>query len=204
MKYLKSKIILQEPLNPSEAEWKGLVKTTYTDPKGVERTWESAERLTRPKDSLVDGVTIMAILTKPSGPEVLLQKQWRPPVDQVVIELPAGMVDAGETVEQTAERELKEETGYVGVAEKTGPILYNDPGFSNTNFNLVHVRIDMSLPENQKPEPQLEDNEFIECFTIPLSKLHTEVRRLADEGYAIDAGIGALAEGIELARSMSL
>lgn len=58
----------------------------------------------------------------------------------------------------------------------------------------------MSLPENQNPEPQLEENEFIECFTIPLAQLHTEVRRLADEGYAIDAGVSAVAEGIELAR----
>lgn len=79
-----------------------------------------------------------------------------------------------------------------------------DPGFSSTNFNLVHVRIDMSLPENQNPVPQLEDNEFIECFTIPLSQLYTGVRRLAEEGYAIDAGVGALAEGIEMARRMGL
>lgn len=35
------------------------------------------------------------------------------------------MVDAGETVEECAVRELKEETGYVGVAEKTSPIMYN-------------------------------------------------------------------------------
>lgn len=35
------------------------------------------------------------------------------------------MVDAGETVEECAVRELKEETGYVGVAEKTSMIMYN-------------------------------------------------------------------------------
>lgn len=79
-----------------------------------------------------------------------------------------------------------------------------DPGFSSTNFNLVHVRIDLSLPENQKPVPQLEDNEFIECFTIPLSQLYSEVRRLAEEGYAIDVGVGALAEGIEMTRRTGL
>lgn len=78
----------------------------------------------------------MAILNKPTGPELLLQKQWRPPINQIVIEIPAGMVDAGETVEQTAERELKEETGYVGVAEKTGPIMYN-----GENIRVIPPRV---------------------------------------------------------------
>jgi len=44
----------------------------------------------------------------------LLQKQFRPPVGKVVIEIPAGLVDAGESGDETAVRELKEETGYVG------------------------------------------------------------------------------------------
>ena len=45
-----------------------------------------------------------------------MQKQFRPPIDKLVIEVPAGLVDEGETVEESAVRELREETGYVGVA----------------------------------------------------------------------------------------
>jgi ADP-ribose pyrophosphatase len=54
-----------------------------------------------------------------------LQKQYRPPVDKIVIEVPAGLIDAGETPEECAVRELLEETGYVGVAGERSPIMFN-------------------------------------------------------------------------------
>ena len=79
-----------------------------------------------------------------------------------------------------------------------------DPGFGNTNLNMVHINVDMSLPENQDPKPQLEDNEFIECFSVPLDRLYEETKRLAAEGYAIDARVGTLAEGIEIAKRWKL
>lgn len=62
----------------------------------------------------------------------------------------------------------------------------------------------MSLPENQNPKPELEDNEFIECFTVPLSSLFEEMKKLEKEGYAIDARVGTIAEGIQLAKRFKL
>lgn len=67
----------------------------------------------------------MAILEKPSGPEIILQKQYRPPANQVMIEVPAGLIDEGETAEEAAVRELKEETGYVGKVTETSPVMWN-------------------------------------------------------------------------------
>lgn len=49
-----------------------------------------------------------------------MQKQFRPPIDKVCIEVPAGLIDEGETPEVCALRELKEETGYVGEVIKDG------------------------------------------------------------------------------------
>lgn len=68
------------------------------------------------------------------GPGLLLQKQYRPPLDKVCIEIPAGLVDAGETAEQAAVRELKEETGYVGVVSETSPVMFSGEFVSTLNL----------------------------------------------------------------------
>lgn len=99
----------------------------------MQRDWESAERLTRPKGSDIDGVGVVAILQDPAKPQdpprILLQKQWRPPVNATVIEVPAGLIDPKESPEVCAVRELKEETGYVGEVVNDGfgvsPVMFN-------------------------------------------------------------------------------
>ncbi len=55
----------------------------------------------------------------------MLQKQYRPPVNSVTIEVPAGLIDANETPEECAVRELREETGYVGKAVQTSTVMFN-------------------------------------------------------------------------------
>lgn len=69
---------------------------------------------------------------------------------------------------------------------------------------MVHVTVDMSLEANKNPKPELEENEFIEVFTLPLKDLWAECKKLEKEGFAIDARIGTLAEGIEIARRWKL
>ncbi|KAK4459929.1 NUDIX hydrolase domain-like protein [Cladorrhinum samala] len=200
----EAKAISTEPLAESEAVWTKLVKKTYKDPRGVTRTWESAERTTRPRGCNIDSVGIVAILEKETGPEVVLQKQYRPPLDKVVIELPAGLIDEGETAEQAAIRELREETGYVAEVLEASPVMFNDPGFCNTNLKMVHVSVDMNLAQNQNLQPELEENEFIEVFHLKLANLWQECIRLEAEGYAIDARTANIAEGIEIAKKFKL
>jgi hypothetical protein len=65
---------------------------------------------------------------------------------------------------------------------------------------MVYVTIDMSDPANQDLKQNLEENEFIEVFTLPLKDLWSECKRLENEGFAIDTRVGAMAEGIEIGR----
>lgn len=85
-------------------------------------------------------------------------------------------------------------------------MMYNDPGFCNTNLRMVHVSVDMNDERNKEEnlKPELEENEFIECFVVKLTDLWDEIVKLEKEGYAIDARIANLAEGIELAKKFRL
>lgn len=59
-------------------------------------------------------VSVVPLLERSDGYHVVLVSQWRPSIEQVMIEIPAGMRDvAGEPPEQTARRELVEEAGYL-------------------------------------------------------------------------------------------
>jgi len=57
-----------------------------------------------------DGVVIYA-LSKEQPDKVLLVRQYRYSIDEYIYEFPAGLIDEGETVKETAVREVKEETG---------------------------------------------------------------------------------------------
>ena len=202
----KAKLVSTAPVrDPSTCKWIGLEKMIYKDPNGVEREWDCAVRKTRNSGG-VDGIGMLTILKYKDGTpdQVLLQKQFRPPVDGVCIEVPAGLIDNGESLETAALRELMEETGYVGKITGMSPIIYNDPGFTNTNMSLVTVEVDMSLPENQNPETKLEENEFIECFTVPFAELNSELDKLYAQGYRLDARLQNVAHGIEIAKKYKL
>ncbi len=65
----------------------------------------------------------------------------------------------------------------------------------------------MTDPRNQLQnlKPELEENEFIECFSLPLETLWEDLRRLErEEGLAIDARVGTLAMGMEVAKRYGL
>ncbi|KAK9452344.1 NUDIX hydrolase domain-like protein [Limtongia smithiae] len=199
-----AKIEVVKDLKSEDAKWVKIQKVFYKDPNGKARDWEFCSRRTRVEGSDVDGVAIMAILEKPTGPEILLQRQFRPPVNGIVIEFPAGLLDSGETPEECAERELLEETGYIGKAFHCSPILFCDPGFCNTNLKLVQVAIDLSDPRNVTPEQQLEDGEFIENFTVPLKEFPERMIDFAAEGFILDVRVQNIAEGMIVSRKYNL
>lgn len=190
--------------NLDQGNWIQTRKINYTDPAGRARVWEMAVRTTRTETTGLDAVSILGLLRDDRSPKkVVLVKQFRPPCSSVVIELPAGLIDPNELVESTAVRELLEETGYHGtfvLLNHTDLTIYSDPGLTNANMALVTVDIDLAHENNQNPQPQLEDGEFIEVFTLPLSELLDGLVKVCQEqDCVVDARLYHLAVGLKLA-----
>ncbi|PWN43404.1 hypothetical protein IE81DRAFT_288669 [Ceraceosorus guamensis] len=202
-----AKVLRSRPMDDSEAKWVGLRAIEWVDQEGRERKWESADRKTRKGE--VDAVAICALIHRPSSEtHVLLISQFRPPVASSVIEMPAGLVDAGEEGDEGAQkaalRELEEETGYgttkqggsVDVVE-TSTIMVNDPGLSGANMKLCVVRIHLS-DDSEEPVAKPEEGEFIEKHLVPVKGLYKTLKDFQDKGFAVDARLAHLAVGLEL------
>jgi ADP-ribose pyrophosphatase len=107
-------------------------------------------------------VAILAVL---DDGRILLERQYRYPIEQAVIEIPAGKLNPGEDPLLCAQRELQEETGYV--AKHWRKIRRIHPVISySTEF------IDIYLAEGLVPGPaRLDAEEFLDVFAAPLEEL---------------------------------
>merc|ERR1719231_323322 len=110
------------------------------------------------------------------------------------IEMPAGLIDAGEDPQSAALRELFEETGYVGEVKGTpSPPIALSPGLTNERGCIVQVEVDLSLPENQNPTQHLEEAEDIEVLKVPLDGLLGTLNAMAAEGCPVFAPLYSFA-----------
>nr|XP_057933361.1 ADP-sugar pyrophosphatase isoform X2 [Doryrhamphus excisus] len=147
--------IVKEELLAS-GRWVKLEKTTYVDPAGNTRVWETVKRTTRQTNTDADGVGIIALLKRTLHKDcVVMVKQFRPPLGCFSLEFPAGLIDEGESAEAAALRELKEETGYKGEVVGVTPVTCLDPGLSNCTTQIVMVNINGDEMENINPTQQL-------------------------------------------------
>nr|KAF6501682.1 nudix hydrolase 5 [Molossus molossus] len=155
----------------AEGKWVKFEKTTYMDPTGKTRTWETVKRATR-KGQSADGVTIIPVLQRTLHYEcIVLVKQFRPPMGSYCLEFPAGLIDDNESPEAAALRELEEETGYKGDIAECSPVICMDPGLSNCTTHIVTVTINGDEAENVRPKAKLGDGEFMEVISLPKNDL---------------------------------
>jgi len=144
--------------------------------------WEYAEQL--------ESSASVAALALTRSDEVVLIEQWRKPVGRIVLELPAGVVDPGETPEAAVVRELVEETGYAA----GGPpeLLLSSPilaGLTSSIHHVFRIRCGDRIAEGGGVE-----DEQIRVRLVPLAEL---VRSSLDRYGAVDWHIPA---ALQLAR----
>lgn len=98
---------------------------------------------------VVHHLDAVAVVAMREGGDIALIRQYRHPLKDYILELPAGLMDNNqERPDQTALRELQEETGLV--ANEIRPLLTiaSSPGFTD---ELVEVYLATDLVEGQRP-----------------------------------------------------
>jgi ADP-ribose pyrophosphatase len=127
-------------------------------------------------ESTQDGVNVV-VLT--ADDQIVLTRQYRHPIGQIIIDLPAGRVEPGESPEEAAHRELREETGYTA---STWTLLTRFNPYPGSLKVTSHVFFARGLtPGSDDREPF----EELEVLYRPFEEVYQEV--LA--GNYIDGGL---------------
>jgi ADP-ribose pyrophosphatase len=97
--------------------------------------------------------------------DVVLERQFRYPIGQVMIEFPAGKIDAGEEPLLCGLRELHEETGYTASEWAYAGPIHLAIAYST---EVIHAYFVRGLTAGER---QLDQDEFLEVFTAPAQQL---------------------------------
>ncbi len=119
----------------------------------------------------------VAVIALTEQGELLLVRQYRHPTREVLLEIPAGKRDPGESPLACARRELEEETGYRAQQWRVLFSYYTSPGFSDELLYIVHGS------DLVKGDAHTDEEEFIEVVTLPLA----EALNMIDRGEIRDA-----------------
>lgn len=101
---------------------------------------------------------------------VVMERQYRYPVDEVILEIPAGKLDSREEdPEEAARRELREETGYLAGTLMPLGKFYPACAYSDETI-WMYLATDLT-----KGQRQLDEDEFLDVELIPLDRLVQQV-----------------------------
>ena len=126
----------------TEKKWLNLFDIAYRDKNNQTRQWEVVSRKGLPKCITnafdpPDAVVIVPFHTDEK--KLVVIREYRVALAGYEYALPAGLIDAGESIETASRRELKEETGLDLVKiRKISPTLYGTAGMTDENFVMVY------------------------------------------------------------------
>lgn len=112
----------------------------------------------------------------------LFVAQPRVPLNKIVVEFPAGLVDPGESFEEAAQRELKEETGYEGIIKKVIPPVAKSAGLTDETTAIVIMEVD----EKAVGKTEMEESEDIQHFWMSPSKMLNFIDSLDSKKIVVD------------------
>lgn len=161
---------LKEKKIGSKNVFRGRILDVYVDDVELPNGHKSTRELIRHAKASV----IMTIL---ENGNLLMERQYRYPYDDILYEFPAGKCDKDEDPKNTAIRELKEETGYMAKDITYLGKIYPSCAYTDEIIYCYLVK------NPAKAEQKLDEDEFVDVFEISFDDLET----LINDGKLFDA-----------------
>jgi ADP-ribose pyrophosphatase len=156
MTHLAWALLSEEPFSLG---WRKILRRTYRLPNGRQGVFD-----------IKDEIHYVTLLCMTPDQRVVLVRQFRPGPGEVLLEMPGGGIEAGETPVQAAARELLEETGYSG---EIHPVCACPHDAYSTAVRHVFVVTAARKVSGQHLDPV----EFIEPQEVSLADFRAHLRR---------------------------
>ena len=159
----KEQEALREVRTGSEEIFSGVVLHVQRDTVRLPNGAETIRELIRH----IGAVCVIPVL---ENGDVIMERQYRYPLDQVILEIPAGKLDAkNEDRFSAIQRELREETGYTAGKWTVIGGFYPAPAYSDEYITMFLAQ------DLKKGDRHLDEDEFLDVHTVPLRSLVEDV-----------------------------
>lgn len=155
-------MIVEEKTLQSERIFEGRILNLRVDTVAL----PDGQKATR---EIVEHRGAVAVIAIDEDEMIYLVRQYRKPVEEVLLEIPAGKLEQGEDPRECAGRELLEETGLTAEYLQEVFVYYTTPGFTN---EAIHVFVATGLT---RQEANPDADEFLEVVGIPLKEAYQKV-----------------------------
>ncbi|WP_435361033.1 NUDIX hydrolase [Haloarchaeobius sp. DFWS5] len=176
---------------PEDGEWPVIESVTE-----YETGWYTGgyDRVEQPDGSEKDyywaELPAAVVVVATTGDEILFVEQYRPTIRETHLELPAGIVEDGESFTMAGERELREETGF----EPAGVSLLQEYWCST---GVLRHRRGIVFAEGLTPcERDLDSNEFLTVKPVPIEDAIAKAREQPTNDATIEGLLLAKEDGL--------
>lgn len=121
---------------------------------------------------LVRHAPAVALLAMTADDQVLINREYRVGINAEAFALPAGLMDPGESVMQSAKRELEEETGYIAQALTPLCSVRSSEGMTDEVVHLVLAKVDAG----KRTAKHFDQDEFVTSQFVPLAEVLAAVQ----------------------------
>lgn len=150
----------EEKTTHSDLKYKGRIITLQVDevllPNGKTSNREIVKH---------PGAVAVIALTKDK--KIILVEQYRKALERSLVEIPAGKIESGEPPEETALRELEEETGYTASKLQYVQSFATSPGFAD---EIIHLYFADNV-EKMTVKADLDEDEFVELMHVSMEEM---------------------------------